>query len=235
MRALSTLLESPGCIAAMERHPAAINSLVPRLMGSFAGEHWQEVALALLRLVGGAGMGELVEPSAQWRLRQRQLQLEREQQQQQQQQQRAASPQTPSSARAPPYGTADWRARLVPPLRTDSAGAALTVVEAVAAHVRRGDGPGDSMDGFDGGPAGGGGAAAWGAAPVVGRPSSGSDLFRGSFGRYASHNLEAAARFLGQLYDSLNRCRRVGAVAGAMNGPCSRACTAVAAASCWSS
>lgn len=197
MRALSTLLESPGCIAAMERHPAAINSLVPRLMGSFSGEHWQEVALALLRLVGGAGMGELVEPSTH----------PRQQQRRQPDEEGAGgaaggSPRAGEGQQAPQRRHGDWRQRLVPAQRTDSAGAALTVVEAVAAHVGRG-GRVDSMDSMDAVVVAGGGAGTW--AGVLGRPSSGSDLFRSSFGWYASHNLEAAARFLGQLYDSLNR------------------------------
>jgi len=180
MRALSTLLESPGCIAAMERHPAAITSLVPRLMGSFSGEHWQEVALALLRLVGGAGMGELVEPPSGHH----------------HPQSGSGSGAAPDQQEQPPARrhASDWRARLLPAQRVDSAGAALTVVEAVAAHVGHG-GRLDSMDSVDGGGGGGG---------TNGRPSSGSDLFRASFGAYASHNLEAAARFLGQLYDSLN-------------------------------
>jgi hypothetical protein len=181
MRALSTLLESPGCIAAMERHPAAIQSLVPRLMGSFSGEHWQEVALALLRLVGGAGMGELVEPPSPG--------------DKQPGHDRAGPDKDALGAagrRAGASGSAvDWRSRLMPVQRADSAGAALTVVEAVASHVGRVGAP---LDSLDGGPSSG-----------SGRPSSGSDLFRASFGVYASNNLEAAARFLGQLYDSLNR------------------------------
>jgi hypothetical protein len=191
MRALSTLLESPGCIAAMERHPAAIESLVPRLMGSFSGEHWQEVALAMLRLIGGAGMGELVELLAP----------------------EGDKPEAPGgsvsgSGRGPPPArssgsAADWRSRLMPAQRADSAGAALTVVEAVAAHVGRSGAALDSLDG--GGPAG--------------RPSSGSDLFRASFGAYASSNLEAAARFLGQLYDSLNRWAEPGRLAAPGGAP----------------
>ena len=191
MRALSTLLESPGCIAAMERHPAAVASLVPRLMGSFSGEHWQEVALALLRLVGGAGMGELVEPPADGGAAAAAA---------------AAAAVGGGSNGAPvaPRSSRDWRQRLVAAQRADSAGAALTVVEAVAEHVNRerAGAAGVSLD--DDGDAAGAGAAA-------GRPSSGSDVFRASFGRYASAHLDDAARFLGQLYDSLNAVLTEGA------------------------